>query len=78
MGFETAASSSVQSSRLFELCPYGIWNMSKGSNLGHLDLFELCPYGIWNKLENTNVPKMLNLNFVPMGFETVQYNLLSP
>ena len=62
----------VQWLLIFELCPYGIWNMSRllSSKFG-VSLFELCPYGIWNIGESEfEALQADNLNFVPMGFET--------
>ena len=55
----------------FELCPYGIWNCSSKSWAILASLFELCPYGIWNNL-SLYIPLWdEDLNFVPMGFETL-------
>ena len=33
---------------LFELFPYGIWNLELSPSIRSLKLFELFPYGIWN------------------------------
>ena len=56
----------------FELCPYGIWNNSMSDAIADAQKFELCPYGIWNEEYKTDDKSYeFNLNFVPMGFETV-------
>ena len=34
-------------------------------------IFELCPYGIWNETIFNEKYVGQNLNFVPMGFETL-------
>ena len=73
MGFETNFFSFFCSKKLrFELCPYGIWNERIGlSAVNFENIFELCPYGIWNLWANIALLFLLDLNFVPMGFETV-------
>jgi len=59
---------------LFELCPYGIWNVMLFSVQIVVIGFELCPYGIWNlATTDHNITDKENLNFVPMGFETWFY-----
>ena len=60
----------------FELCPYGIWNEVKKAEIILRERFELCPYGIWNEPFLYNGLTTVDLNFVPMGFETRQISLL--
>ena len=38
----------IDDNGVFELCPYGIWNLTRGNKRRLQSVFELCPYGIWN------------------------------
>ena len=80
MGFETPWMYHIHSYLvLFELCPYGIWNIEevKEEEIEEV-LFELCPYGIWNNHHYLLIFLVIHLNFVPMGFETNKDTKIRP
>ena len=77
MGFETNCSNINIIVRIwFELCPYGIWNsVSLKVACAEEVIWTLSLWDLKLRSGNINKGRTLDLNFVPMGFET---SLLHP
>ena len=52
---------------IFELFPYGIWNMSIDEAKQLNNEFELFPYGIWNIVEWFNLSRNSWFELFPYG-----------
>ena len=76
MGFETSYSSPL--AYFIFIWTLSLWDLKLSMWITHLkpQTFELCPYGIWNSSSKTPVSTFLDLNFVPMGFETLFVRLV--
>ena len=69
MGFETKNFTIIiYIHKLFELCPYGIWNSVESKEyFDNIGIFELCPYGIWNDILNEMYGDIKIFELCPYG-----------